>query len=88
MTDVDAALFEKIVEEVIRRLLKRGVVVGHNLPAAEPTQNLEINDKLVTLATLQDRLNGVAKLLVPRRAVVTPAVKDELKDRGIELLRT
>jgi hypothetical protein len=48
---------------------------------------LEIEDRLVTLATLRDRLDGVGKLVVARRTIVTPAAIDELNDRGITLMR-
>jgi hypothetical protein len=86
-TSLDPAVFEQIVQEVIRRLLDRGVGVSDKNKSADPATDLEIDGKLVTLATLRNRLNGVGKLLVGRRTVVTPAVIDELKDRGIELVR-
>ncbi len=86
-TQLDSQVFEQIVEEVIRRLLDRGVDVGDAVGSAETTTKLEIEYKLVTLATLRDRLDGVGEVLVARRAVVTPAVIDELNDRGIRLMR-
>jgi len=86
-TQLDPAMFERIVQEVIRRLLERGVGVADAAAASEPAATLEIKDKLVTLATLRERLTGVGKVLVGPRAVVTPAVFDELKTRGIQLLR-
>jgi len=87
MSELDPELFERIVAEVIRRLLERDVrVVDASAPAQGKTE-LDLETKLVTLATLRNRLDGVGKLLVERRAVVTPAVVDELKDRGIELVR-
>ena len=86
-TQLDPAVFEQIVQEVIRRLLERGVGVVEKNEPASPATNLEIEERLVTLATLRDRLSGVGKLLVGRRAVVTPAVIDELKDRGITMVR-
>ncbi len=88
-TQMDSALVEQIVQEVIRRLLDRGVGVGaaDAVDSPEPNTKLEIEDRLVTLATLRDRLDGVEELVVARRAVVTPAVIDELTDRGISLMR-
>ena len=80
-------MFEQIVQEVIRRLLQRGVGVGNAVDSTTHATALEIDDRLVTLATLQDRLDGVGELVVPQRAVVTPAVIDELNDRGIKLMR-
>ena len=56
---------------------------------AEPKNTAELNlpEKLVTLELLRNRLEGVTSLRVLSNAIVTPAVVDELRDRGIELLR-
>ncbi len=86
-TRLDPAVFEQIVQEVIRRMLDRGVDVASATGSAEPATELEIEDRLVTLATLRDRLDGVGKLVVARRTIVTPAAIDELNDRGITLMR-
>jgi hypothetical protein len=77
---------ERIVVEVIRRLglldtnptRERGIADGTDLTLVE---------KVITTRTIDSRLTGVSRLLVPPRAVVTPAVKDELKSRNIELIR-
>ena len=55
---------------------------------AEPKNTAELNlpEKLVTLELLRNRLEGVTSLRVLSNAIVTPAVEDELRDRGIELL--
>ncbi len=82
---LDPELFERIVQEVIRRLVERGAIVGR---AANGTEtDLAVSDKVVTLETLRGRLAGVKRLVVGGRSIVTPAVKDELKDRSIELVR-
>ncbi|MGE3777471.1 MAG: hypothetical protein AB7F89_09825 [Pirellulaceae bacterium] len=79
---------EFIVQEVLRRLAAGGLVVAPEGGAgALPAQELVLADRLVTLATVQGRLNGVRSLVVPGRAVVTPAVRDELRARGIHLRR-
>ena len=82
---LDPELFERIVQEVIRRLVERGAIVGRATNGAET--ELAISDKVVTLETLRGRLAGVKRLVVGGRSIVTPAVKDELKDRSIELVR-
>ncbi|MEO8498476.1 MAG: hypothetical protein ABI614_25715 [Planctomycetota bacterium] len=82
---VDHELFERIVQEVIRRLIERGAVVGGAKDAA--ASELAVSDKVVTLETLRGRLVGVKRLVVGGRSIVTPAVKDELTDRSIELVR-
>jgi len=76
---------ERIVVEVIRRL---GLM--HNDAAAEPHSNtaeLTLNDKVITLRLLEGRLTGISRLSVSNRAIVTPAVRDELNQRQITLVR-
>lgn len=82
---LDAEFIERIVQEVIRRLLERGVAVQ----SETNTDNTElaVSDKVVTLSTLDGHLTGVKRLVVGGRSIVTPAVKDELNDRSIELVR-
>jgi hypothetical protein len=72
---------EWIVAEVIRRLGAERQAVTNDDGV------LAIGDELVTLATVEGRMNGVRSVRVTRRAVVTPAVRDELKKNGIELVR-
>jgi hypothetical protein len=69
---------ERIVQEVVQRL---AAVTG------SVTDTLVVQDRLVTLATVEDRLQGIRRVQVDRRAVVTPAVMDELKSHRIELSR-
>jgi hypothetical protein len=79
---------ETIVLEVLRRLGllegNAGVAVGER---GSTTAELSLSEKVVTLRSIEGRLAGVQRLVVARRAVVTPAVKDELKQRKIELVR-
>ena len=77
-------LFERIVQEVIRRLLAQGVSI--QLPET-PVTELVLDQKVIALGLLEGRLNGIRRVVVRRRAVVTPAVKDELRTKGIELQR-
>jgi ribose 5-phosphate isomerase RpiB len=51
----------------------------------ETPGTLRLSERLVTLAALDGKLDSTRRLLVPPRAVVTPAVKDELRSRGIVL---
>jgi len=76
---------EWIVIEVLRRL---GATGGECSPTpAANSQKLMLNEKVITLRSIDGRLNGVTHLSVGPRAIVTPAVKDELKQRRIELVR-
>jgi hypothetical protein len=45
------------------------------------------DDRLLTLATLEGKLDGLRRLVVHRKAIVTPSLKEELSRRGIELDR-
>jgi hypothetical protein len=85
-SNLDPDLFERIVQEVVRRLLQRGVTVERPTEA-KSSNELRIDAKVVALASLEGKLNGIGRVIVARRAVVTPAVKDALKDREIELIR-
>ena len=84
--EIDPAWFERIVEEVIRRLVERGVQMAP-AGASELTSELNLDDRLVTLATLGKQLDGIKQVTVPHRAVVTPSVIDELRGRSITLVR-
>ena len=75
---------ERIVLEVIRRL---GLLAS--LPPVTPAsgRELALADRVVTLRSVEGKLAGVARLIVAAKAVVTPAVRDELKQHRIELVR-
>lgn len=79
MTISDQQL-EWIVQEVIRRL--------RQMNDSPPTiGELRLTERVVTLTTLRDRLSSISRVIVQPRAVVTPAVRDELKKLKIELIR-
>lgn len=48
-------------------------------------EQLSLTDRVITLATLEGKLGTIKRVAVSRGSVVTPAVRDELKRRGIEL---
>lgn len=82
---------ERIVVEVIRRLGLLDQEQRHSKTKAnevDPEHHaLSIGDRVVTLRSIEGRLAGVSRVVVPARAVVTPAVRDELKQRQIKLIR-
>ncbi len=47
--------------------------------------DLVVRDRVVTLAGVGERLETARRLVVPPRAVVTPALRDELRRRKIVL---
>ena len=86
---------ERIVQLVLERLRAAGVDVQPT--AAERTQHrevttsktrLELMHPVISLASLDGQLGKIEELVVHHRAVVTPAVKDELQQRKIALKRT
>ncbi|MBA2117908.1 hypothetical protein [Bremerella alba] len=77
---------ERIVRMVVERLMRDGA--SSPQAATESVGELRLDVKLVTVETLKNTLNeSITVLCVPTKAVVTPAVKDELKQRGVELRR-
>jgi hypothetical protein len=76
---------EWIVAEVIRRLGLLGAT-GDRSSASQAGGELALAERVVTMRSVEGRLNGVSRLRVQRRAVITPAVKDELKERKIEIV--
>jgi len=48
---------------------------------------LAISSRVVSIAEVEDRLQGIRRLVVPPGAVVTPSVRDELRRRNIAVVR-
>lgn len=80
---------ERIVQEVIRRLAAAEInnSNSNSKPQVQSQAALELEDQLVTLATIEGRLNGIQQLVVSPKAVVTPSVRDELRDKNVEFVR-
>lgn len=72
---------ETIVLEVIRRL---GML---DRKPVQPAADLRLDECVITMDSIKGKLTGVSRLVVNRRSIVTPSVKDELKQRRIELVR-
>jgi len=75
---------ERVVLEVIRRL---GLLASPQPVTSKTGIELVLTDRVVTLRSIEGKLAGVARLVVAATAVVTPAVRDTLNDRSIELVR-
>lgn len=56
-------------------------------PQQDPS-HLQLPGNVISVAQLQDKLAGVKRVSVAPRAVVTPAARDLLRDRGIQLDRS
>src|SRR5438067_1026612 len=48
--------------------------------------DLRIAERVITMRSIDARLTGVKRIVVQPRAVITSAVKDELKARKVELV--
>lgn len=77
---------ERIVREVVRRLLALESSAG-NRPALAEGNALTLDERVISMETLRGRLEGVRRVAVTRRAVVTPAARDLLRERGVDLER-
>lgn len=93
------ALIERIVQEVIRRLMalqRQGVdtgfakaIGGSGANVSLPKSNsVSVNDKLITAATLERLPPGTDEVRIGLRTIVTPLARDEARDRSIRLVRT
>ena len=84
--DITSELIDSIVQKVIARLQQAGALESASKDC--PTNVLTIDDRLVTLATIEKKIEGIKQLEVKPKAVVTPAVFDLLRDKSIQLRRT
>src|SRR6476646_2755582 len=73
------------IEGAVRAALSRLIEQPPGNGQAKAAGELAVSDKVVALAHLDGRLDGVTRLVVPRGAVLTPAARDELRKRGIAL---
>jgi hypothetical protein len=85
---------ERVVQEVLRELKLQAAPPAPAAPASEATPvaqpasdgQVTLSERLVTMSVLEGRLAGLRKLVVGPRSVVTPAVRDELARRNVQLL--
>ncbi len=92
--ELSAQDIERIVSEVVRRLRQAGVDVqskgdGPSVTTAEEavSTTCTLSEHVISLDSIQGRLENVQQLVVGERAVVTPAVVDALRERKITLQR-
>lgn len=84
--DIDA-----IVREVLRRLdepLSRGQArADRGMAPAEPRDEacLRLDERVVTVATLEARLGTAKRISLPAGAIVTPAARDMLRENGVAI---
>ncbi len=86
---------ESIVKQVLAEIQAGAGDGVCTLAAAQPkptepksagaVSQLAVSSKVVSLAEVEGRLEGIAQLVVPRGAVVTPSVRDLLREKNIAL---
>lgn len=82
---------ERIVREVIHRLTsEQAVGIQASSGRSQESQKsrvLQVADQVITLSSIEGQLTGIQELVVPPKAVVTPSVRDELRNKNVELVR-
>jgi hypothetical protein len=88
---IDAHDLERVVAEVLRRLrdFSAKTVRGRDeFPVPQQAMgvtHLTIEDRVVTMKLLDGNLDGITHVFVPGDAVVTPLVRDELRQRNVRV---
>jgi ribose 5-phosphate isomerase RpiB len=77
---------DRIVHAAIERL-SAGTDSKRASGLAGVTGELVLDDKVISEATLGDRLKGIQRIVVSARAVVTPSARDLLKEKNVTLVR-
>lgn len=84
---LDAGQIDRVVREVLKQLGEKQNRISEAekvaQPAAAAAVELALATRLVTLADLNGRLEGIKQLVLPRGAVLTPAVRDRLREKQI-----
>ncbi|HEX5104512.1 MAG TPA: hypothetical protein VFV87_11905, partial [Pirellulaceae bacterium] len=55
--------------------------------AAQSAADLRLEERVITMDSIKGKLAGISRLVVGGGSIITPAVKDELRQRNIELVR-
>ena len=91
---LDPTQLQWVVDEVVKRLCALVNAASSDIekrlvPCAgvNSKQVLKIEKKIVSLEDLRNSLEGIREIQIPKSAIVTPSVKDELNDRSIMLTR-
>jgi pyruvate/2-oxoglutarate dehydrogenase complex dihydrolipoamide acyltransferase (E2) component len=98
MTTLDAQFVDRIVREVVRRIAEQSAPANGSSPdtaskadTAEPAtppptpNTLVVDERLITLAKVQDRLAGIQQVIIRGDAVVTPSVRDLLREKKVRI---
>jgi hypothetical protein len=89
--NLTATQIEDIVRVVVERL-RAGVAapqvqITQAIVAEATVGEVHLSDRVITLESLQDQLSGTKSIVVHPKAVLTPAVKDFLRQQSIRVIR-
>ncbi|MCR9120498.1 MAG: hypothetical protein NXI22_26495 [bacterium] len=90
LTAVNEAFIQRVVAEVLRRVKQANSSQSgsNNAIASSVCPNtLFIDSPVISLSDIDGRLTAVKELAVPPKAIVTPAVRDELRWQKVALVR-
>ena len=86
---LDPQLIDSIVREVLARLQANSQPTATRVAApqgdAPATAELVLVDRVVSLATLKDRLSGQTTLVLVPGAILTPAARDLVKQHKLTI---
>jgi len=81
VSNVSAAEIERLVREVLAQLAPT------TAPPAPGATELWLEQSVVSVQDLEGRLAQVQQIVVPAKAIITPAARDVLRERGIDVRR-
>jgi hypothetical protein len=90
--NVTADEIERIVRDVMSRLASERTAAAkpetdRKVEVATPANELVLEARVISLAEVQGRLSGMVRVSVAERAIVTPAVRDLLREKKVPLVR-
>jgi hypothetical protein len=77
------------IEIIVRRVLStlNGGAAHSVNPSVQTSNRLMLEDRVVSVQSLKDRLAGVSVLQIPQAAVLTPAARDICRAMKVEVVR-
>lgn len=89
--NITASEIERIVRDVLKSMASSELVLATANPlqstVSSPKAAVSLGDAVIGLEALRAIPTGITSIQVPSQAVVTPAARDWLRDRGVSLAR-
>lgn len=81
------SLSEADIERIVREVLRRLAAMMPQPPVAARSSTLKIDSRLITTASLIGKLEGIQRVELPSRVVITPAARDYLRECGVQWVK-